>query len=283
MGERLSLVGLHVDEEERRGLALLLVGELAAQVGLEQRDRDEEHDAQPDGHHDPHGVAARAIEPREAMTPREPARARHPPGQPHQRSREPEEDGERGQRRAGENAAEPERSGLPDRQRSQAGDNRQGRGPRAACAPAALVDVAPENQRWRHGPDREQRPQRAEQRGEQAERDPARQSAGVPPGLEHEGSERGERPHEQRLRGHAEGGADEAPDERQRERLDQVRREEHARAGAETFEDRDRRQLAAEKRRDRRGDADAADQQARQPDEAEIGGELREESAKTGL
>src|SRR5207245_8102443 len=175
------------------------------------------------------------------------------------------------------------RSRLPDRQRRQARRGGRRRGARLPRAPGARVDGTPQDQRRGHGANREERPERTEQRGEQTEREPARERPDVPTHLDRERRERGERTNEQGLGRQAEPGAGQASDEREGERLDQVRGEQHARAGPETFEDRDRRQLAPEERRDRRGDADPADEQARQPDQPEIGRELREESPKPGL
>jgi len=78
------LVRLHVDEEERRGVTLLLVGELTAEARLEQRDGDEEHHADAEGHDHPDRVASGAVEAGEALAPGQPRHARQPPRELHE-------------------------------------------------------------------------------------------------------------------------------------------------------------------------------------------------------
>src|SRR5206468_6049236 len=82
---------------------------------------------------------------------------------------------------------------------------------------------------------------------------------------------------------HAQGGARQTPEKAEGQYLDQIGDEEDARARPEALEDRDRHELAPEEGGHRGRDPDAADQQARQPDEAEVGGELREEAAQARL
>src|SRR5213078_668703 len=109
--ERLALVGLDVDEEERRRLAMALVVDLRVERLVKERDGDEQHDAGPQRDHHARGLATRPSQAADPVPPRGPRRARKPPRRADEAARERPQRDEGGERGAEENAAELERAG----------------------------------------------------------------------------------------------------------------------------------------------------------------------------
>ena len=188
--EGVGLIGLHVDEEEGRGLAPPLEVELAREPPLEERDGGEERDTDAERHGHADRLAPRPGQGVEAVTPRERARPREPSGKPPRGPRGEGEKQQRARRRAQEDAADPQRARLPERERGQAGGHDAGGRPRPAGPHAARVDRVAQQDRRRNRAGREERPEREEERRQAPGQEPGRHRHGRDSRLELEGDER---------------------------------------------------------------------------------------------
>ena len=275
------LVGLHVDEEEGGRALGAPRHELLAQAGLEERDGDDQHHGEAE--RDEHGgrVAARAVEIGRALPPGE----RAPPAAPGQRDDEPRAEAKR-QERAGQPAEEEPadlpRARLPEGEPGEAGRDGDQAEPRPPPAQDRL-DVAPQDQRGRHPPDLEQRPEGEEQGDAHAHREAPEDGERRDAAVERDRQEPDEEGRQERLQRAAEDGAEQAAAESQERGLEQVDGEHLPGGRAEALEDGDRAELLPDEGAHAHGDADAAHHERHEPGEAQVHGELIPEAAETGL
>ena len=227
---------------------------------------------------------ARSASARRSMPRRLRARRRAPAANPRGQQAEDDERGERpGHEPGGEEGIAGRGEGKPDQRRDHGGHQQQiapaaglAEPPAPAAAPA-LQHVAEELARRQiAGP--HQGGQREPQRRQQAEAGRQQQRLRIDGGRQIEGEIRGQRSRRHEGRQRPQEDSDRDPAQRQEQDQGEIEGEDGAGRCAQAFEDGDGRGLALQEGLDRIADADAADEQRREPDQGQEQGRAVDEA-----
>ena len=161
--EGLGLIGLDVDEEERRRALRSAIDEVGAQALLEEGHGDDEHHGQTEGDQDHARVRVRTVEIGHGLAPGERAGAGEPARGVDDEPRCRAKQEQRARQPAHEERADLHGARLPEGERGQARHDGHGGQP-GSTTRQSRFDIAPEDQGRRHATDIEERPEREEQR-----------------------------------------------------------------------------------------------------------------------
>src|SRR6058998_3925847 len=114
--ERVALIRLEVDEEERRRVGGHVLADLPQDVLLHEMNRQDDHHADSHRDQDSLGLAPRTVQIGQSLPPRQGTPTRDSSGQPHHQPRRCVQEGQRCRQRSNKQAGGPQRSGLPERE-----------------------------------------------------------------------------------------------------------------------------------------------------------------------
>jgi hypothetical protein len=244
-----------------------------AQALLEEGHGHDEHDGEPERHEHGARVRAGAVEIGHGLTPGERAEPRQTPRRLDDEPRPGGEKDEGGGEAADEDGAHLERARLPHGERGQPRHDGH-RGQPWTAAGKARLDILSQDERGRHPPDIEERPEGEEERQPRAHGQTGDNGPWREPRVEGHGHERGESGSERPLHGAAEGGSEEAAAQPEEHRLEQISREHLAPARAEALEDGDGLELAPHEGAHAGSHPDAPNHERDEAGESEVDREL---------